>query len=101
MLAFVMGWTKNWSQPIDLSKLDETEPDLFRIAVMREVQGKDHEEFNKRLAERFGEVVTKVVAYQNPGGWVILDKHTKKLLHKDLKNKNEVETVCKTKGYIR
>jgi hypothetical protein len=101
MHAFVLGWTKKWSDPINIESHDIAESDLFRATVMQALQGKDHEEFNKKLAGLFGEVVTPVKAFPTPSGWIILDKYTKRLLHKEIKNENEVNTLCKTKGYIR
>lgn len=56
---------------------------------------------NREIAEMFGVIVTHVKAFPTENaGWMIIDKHTKWMLHKDLKNKNEVDELCKKHGYI-
>jgi hypothetical protein len=57
---------------------------------------------NKQLAELFGIVVTKVKVYPTDNqGWIILDKHTKKLLHKGIKSQLDVELLCKKHNYVK
>lgn len=106
MHAFIVGWTKGWKQLEEFhSSCAEFDPpcsDIFHRDVMLNVEGRVHEDYNRRLAKLFGEIVTKVKTFPtSDGSWIILDKHTKRLLHKDVKNENEVNTLCKTNGYVR
>ena len=56
---------------------------------------------NKQIAELFGTVVTKVKVYPTDNqGWIIIDKHTKKLLYKNIKNKNDVDMLCKQHNLV-
>lgn len=56
---------------------------------------------NKQIAELFGIVVTKVKVYPTDNqGWIIIDKHTKKLLYKNIKNKNDVDMLCKQHNLV-
>lgn len=56
---------------------------------------------NKQIAELFGTVVTKVKVYPTDNqGWIIIDKHTKKLLYKNIKNKNDVDILCKQHNLV-
>lgn len=98
MHAFILGWTKHWSPVVTT---DNHYDDLFRSTLMTCTEGKVREQYNRKVAELFGEVVTKVKTFPTPNGWIILDKHTKRLLHKDVKNENEVDLLCKTQGYLR
>ena len=108
LLAFVLGWTRNW--PKDAWLLGSNKvlvnsfyDDPFQSVVVRETQGRVREQFNRSLAELFGEVVTKVKCFPTDGNgsWIILDKSTKRMLHRDIKNENEVNILCRAKGYLR
>lgn len=57
-------------------------------------------ERNKEIAEKFGVVVTEVKAFPTNGGWMIIDKYTKHMLEKDLKE-SDVDPLCKKMNYIR
>jgi hypothetical protein len=102
--AFIIGWLKPWNlTTIEQDKcFDINNSDLFRATIMPLVEGREREQFNKKIALLFGEVVTKVKTFPTSDGtWIILDKHTKRLLHKDIKNENDVDLLCKQNGYIR
>lgn len=71
--------------------------DLFKTVVMSQIESKK----NKKIAEQFGTVITKIKTFPTNNGWIILDKHTKELLHKDLKNETEVNELCSKYNYIR
>lgn len=106
MSAFVMGWTKHWKESPHVEEMlfqcSERSSDLFNVMVMSVTEGKRAEQYNKSIAELFGAVVTKVKACPtSDGSWIILDKHTKFLLHKNIKNENEVDLLCKKNNYIR
>lgn len=104
MFAFIVGWTKSWNNPYVTSCLNyhyDSFPDKFKAILMTEVEGKAAEQRNRTVAELFGEVVTKVKAFPTDNGWIILDRHSKRLLYKDIKNENDVDLLCKQNGYLR
>jgi len=104
MPAFVLGWTKAWNNTVATDSIFSDVPDLFRATVMHETEGREHEQFNRTIAQLFGEVVTKVKAFpttESGKGWIILDKHTKRMLHRDVKNEYDVDALCKKHGYVR
>jgi len=100
--AFILGWTKTWRDPFTTNDLfDNVNQDLFHALVMHHTEGRVQEHYNRSIARLFGEIVTKVKTFPTPSGWIILDKSTKRLLHKDIKNENEVDLLCKKHGYLR
>lgn len=100
--CFILGWQRHLK--IELSPelvLNNESIDLFKEQVMNVVEGRTHEELNKEIASQFGVIVTKVKKFPTKDGtWIILDKHTKRLLHKDIKNENEVDLLCKKHNYV-
>lgn len=77
-------------------------PDLFQTIIMPLIGGREKEQYNKSIAELFGIVVTKVKTFPtSDGSWIILDKHTKRMLHKGIKNENEVNALCSKNNYVR
>ena len=104
ILAFSIGWTKIWRKQ-DEQWYDALNPsdDIFKSVVMNEVQGKSREQHNKQLAELFGTAVTKVKAFPTDGGrkWIVLDRYTKYVLHRDIANESEVDLLCLKNSYIR
>ena len=104
ILAFIMGWCKKWNlTTVERERIiDINYQDLFKANFMPLVEGKEKEQYNKNIAELFGVVITKVKTFPTSDGtWIILDKHTKKILHKNLKNENEVDLLCSKNNYIR
>lgn len=100
--CFILGWQRHLKiQPTPELVLNNEHSDLFKETIMTMVEGRTHEELNKELASQFGVIVTKVKKFPTKDGtWIILDKHTKRMLHKDIKNENEVETLCKKHNYV-
>jgi len=102
LVAFITGWKARQLHNEDLT-LSETEPesDLFFQTIMKQVEGRQAEEVNKEIASQFGVITTQVKKFPTKDGtWIILDKHTKRLLHKDIKNENEVNILCKKHNYF-
>ena len=102
--AFIMGWCKTWNLTKEEKDglLDADNPDLFHNVFWPLVEGRKREQYNKTIAELFGVVVTKVKTFPTSDGtWIILDKHTKRMLHKDVKNENEVNLLCSKNNYLR
>lgn len=62
-------------------------------------KGVNHEQ-NRKLAEQFGIIVTQVKVFPTDSGWMILDRHTKRPLHRGLKNKQEVDELCRKYNYV-
>lgn len=109
MSAFILGWCKNWQDykgtELVLEELIFKNPfncpDLFSFVIINLTDSRVRRHHNEEIARRFGEIVTQVKAFPTDRGWIILDKHTKRLLHKEVKNENEVEALCKKNGYLR
>lgn len=102
LVAFITGWKVRQLHNEDIT-LPETEPesDLFLQTIMKQVEGRQAEEINKEIASQFGVITTQVKKFPTKDGtWIILDKHTKRMLHKDIKNENEVNDLCKKHNYI-
>lgn len=100
--CFCYGWLKQLKIKIDMDVLfNANNTDLFKTVVMSQVESKSKKEENKRVAEQFGTVITKIKTFPTNNCWIILDKHTKELLHKDLKNENEINELCSKYNYIR
>jgi hypothetical protein len=74
-----------------------TDQELFQEFVYKAV----NHEANRKVAEQFGVIVTQVKAFPTDSGWMILDKHTKRPLHKGVKNENEVMLLCQKHNYVR
>lgn len=92
--AFVFKWTGGNQEVLDAALDDQAIIERF---IYRAV---DHDA-NKEVAEKFGKIVTQVKVFPTENqGWMILDKHTKRVLHRDIKNKSEVDELCKKYGYI-
>lgn len=93
--AFLLGWFK---KP-EILEFQGTGSELVEEYVVR--ASKQHLE-NRKVAELFGVVVTKVKTFPTEkDGWMILDKSTKRLLHKGIKNQNEVDELCRKHNYIK
>jgi hypothetical protein len=100
--AFIIGLAKQWNLSINNETIFNNESDLFESVVLPLVRGREREQHNKTIASLFGVVVTKVKTFPtSSGSWMIIDKHTKHLLHKDLKNEYEAEVLCKKNNYIK
>ncbi|TXH11314.1 MAG: hypothetical protein E6R04_01610 [Spirochaetes bacterium] len=59
----------------------------------------DHE-LNRAVAAQFGVIFTHVKVFETDKGWLVLDSHTKRPLHKGIKNKQEIDELCRKHGYI-
>jgi hypothetical protein len=57
-------------------------------------------ELNRIVAEQFGVVFTHVRVLETDKGWLILDSHTKRPLHKGIKNRQEIDELCREHCYI-
>lgn len=95
--AFIIGWTKSWPDQNQDQILESQGDDLFKEFVM--LSGKTFQR-NKEIAENFGVIVTQVKCFPTGSGWMIIDKYTKHLLVKELKE-SEVEPLCKKMNYMR
>jgi hypothetical protein len=95
--AFIIGWTKNWSDRNQDSILESQGDDLFKEFVM--LSSKTFQR-NKEIAENFGIIITQVKCFPTDSGWMVIDKHTKHLLAKELKE-SEVEPLCRKMNYTR
>ncbi len=94
----IIGWSKFWGENdirCILGAADDE--DLFKSFIML---SKQTYERNKSIAELFGVVITKVKCFPTDKGWMIVDKHTKHVLEKGLKE-SEVDIVCLKQNYIR
>lgn len=100
--ASIIGLVKQWNLAIESETIFNNQSDLFELVVLPLVRGREREQHNKAIAELFGVVVTKVKAFPNSSGnWMIIDKYTKHLLHKNLKNEYEVDLLCKKNNYVK
>ncbi len=70
--------------------------DLISKYVCKEV---DHE-LNRVVAEQFGAIFTHVRIIETDRGWLILDSHTKRPLHKGIKHRQEIDELCRKHSYI-
>jgi hypothetical protein len=70
--------------------------DLINKYVCKKI----NHELNKSVAEQFGVIFTHVKVFETDRGWLILDSHTKRPLHKGIKNKQEVDELCRKHSYI-
>lgn len=93
--AFVVGWLKGSPEALEFQGSDSEVVDQLVVKANK------REAFNKSIAELFGVVATYVKTFPTNSGWIILDKQTKRMLHKDLKNQNEVEELCRKYNYIK
>lgn len=92
--AFVFKWTGGNQEVLETTLDDQSIIERF---IYRAV---DHET-NRKIAEQFGKIITQVKVFPTEDqGWMILDKHTKRVLHRDIKNKNEVAELCQKHGYF-
>lgn len=92
--AFVFKWTGGNQEVLETTLDDQSiiERFIYRAVV---------HETNKEVAELFGKIVTQVKVFPTENqGWMILDRHTKRVLHKGLKNKNEADELCQKHGYV-
>lgn len=102
--AFLINWSKKWNLTMEEREglFDITNTDLFNNVFWPLIESKKKEQYNKTIAELFGTVITKVKAFPvKDGTWTIIDKHTKYMLHKDIKNENEVNLLCNKNNYVR
>lgn len=92
--AFVFKWTGGNQEVLETTLDDQSIIEQF---IYRAV---DHET-NRKIAEQFGKIITQVKVFPTENqGWMILDKHTKRVLHRDIKNKSEVAELCQKHGYF-
>jgi 3-methyladenine DNA glycosylase AlkC len=90
--AFIFKWTGN-------SAVLEFEGGA-QASMERFVYHSVNHEINKKIAEKFGQVVTLVKVFPTENqGWIIVDKHTRRLLHRDIANKNDADDLCRKHGY--
>jgi hypothetical protein len=86
-----------WLGKPEVLEFQGSDQELFQEFVYKAV----NHETNRKVAEQFGVVVTLVKTFPTDSGWMILDKHTKRMLHKGLKNENEVNELCRSRNYVR
>jgi len=91
--AFLYAWLQN-PEVLDFQGTDQ---ELIEKYIYKSV---DHS-INRELASRFGAITTQVRWFPTESGWMIIDKHTKRMLHKGLKNENEVADLCRKHNYFK
>lgn len=90
--AFVFKWLNN-PMVLDFSGTSQQVVERFIY------QAVDHEA-NRKVAEKFGTIITQVKVFPTDSGWMIQDRFTKRPLHKGLKNKQEVDELCRKCNYV-
>lgn len=91
--AFVYGWVKN-------PEILDFEGDNSSLVEAYIFRGINHDT-NREVAEKFGVIVTKVKVFPTDSGWMILDLHINRPLHRGLKNELEANELCQKHKYIR